>query len=475
MIRKLRRKFILIMMSTVTLLLTVIFFSLYYSARLNYENQGYEQLRAAARENLPTQMSPRSNPHQPESADAPGTIPPSDNAHDANNLHPLDSNPDSNSLSPSDEKALSQTPPSEEDSPEQRPDRNETPLLVIDQSMDGTLSVVKNQLVRFEAVDAEGLVALADAVGSPNGLISEQHLRFLKEDSTPGRSLRYVFADTSSEERSLHSQLIHSLVIGAAAFAAFFLFSILLSRWITAPVEEAWNRQNRFVADASHELKTPLTVILANIGLLAKSSADFTANDRTSLSHIQAEATRMKQLTESLLTLARSDSGQSVTDFRPLDLSYLTDSCILTFEPVAFEMGKTISSQISTDIYVNGDTEKLRRLITILLDNACKYSSPESEISISLERGQKESSLLKRNSPFALLTVTSEGTPLTDEEIEHIFLRFYHTDPSRGTISGYRLGLSIAQTIVDEHHGQIRAVSDGINRNTFSVSLPIEL
>ncbi len=446
MIQKLRRKFILIMMSTVTILLTVIFFSLYYSARLNYENQGYEQLRAASRESQPNQMAPHSNPRKP----------------------------DSDGLSPSDDGAFPQAPPSEEDAPEQRHNRDETPLLVIDQSMDGTLSIVKNQLVRFEEVDAQELVTLADAVGSPNGLISEQHLRFLKEDSTPGRSLRYVFADTSSEERSLHSQLIHSLVIGAAAFAAFFLFSILLSRWITAPVEEAWNKQNRFVADASHELKTPLTVILANIGLLTKSSADFTASDRASLSHIQAEATRMKQLTESLLTLARSDSGQSAADFQPLDLSYLTDSCILTFEPVVFEMGKTISSQISADIRVNGDTEKLRRLITILLDNACKYSNPQSEITVSLKRGQRENSLLKRNSPFALLTVTSEGTPLTDEEIEHIFLRFYRTDPSRGTIPGYGLGLSIAQTIVDEHHGQIRAVSDGISRNTCLVSLPME-
>ncbi|MCD8083600.1 MAG: HAMP domain-containing histidine kinase, partial [Clostridiales bacterium] len=207
------------------------------------------------------------------------------------------------------------------------------------------------------------------------------------------------------------------------------------------------------------------------VNLLLTSPSALSPEETGCVEHIRAEAERMKELTESLLTLARSDSGHSQTVFEPLDFSYLVTSSTLTFEPVAFEQGKTITGEIENGLTVTGDKDKLRRLVDILMDNACKYSVPGSEIRADLARspGGKRSGAAR----YLLLTVTSEGTPLTRDEIDHIFLRFYRTDPSRTAVPGYGLGLSIAQVIVREHGGEIQAFSDGASKNTFCVQLPL--
>ena len=173
----------------------------------------------------------------------------------------------------------------------------------------------------------------------------------------------------------------------------------------------------------------------------------------------------MKQLTENLLTLARGDCAGSppAESLVPVDFSFLTDSCISTFEPLAFEMGKSISGDVQPDVTVRGDEAKLRRLLSILLDNGCKYSRPDSCIQVQL----------KKEGQDALLTVTSAGTPLAPEELRQLFHRFYRADPSRGTVAGFGLGLSIAQSICGEHRGKITASTDGRESNTFSVRLPL--
>lgn len=147
----------------------------------------------------------------------------------------------------------------------------------------------------------------------------------------------------------------------------------------------------------------------------------------------------MKHLVESLLFLARSDSGQIPDAFRNFDLSYIINSSILAFEPVAFELGKEIRSQIENSIQLHGDDTRIRQLADILLDNACKYSADNTTITVRLTAA---------NAKEALLTVTSEGTPLSAYDIQHIFLRFYRADPSRSETSGHGLGLPIAQSIV---------------------------
>ena len=259
--------------------------------------------------------------------------------------------------------------------------------------------------------------------------------------------------------------MIHSSIIGACSFAVFFLFSILLSGWAVKPVEIAWQRQRQFVADASHELKTPLTVILSNADMLEKDRDIPKGQNRQRISHIKAESLRMKQLIESLLALARSDSGQESAVSAPVDLSFIVNSSLMAFEPLAFDMGKHITYDIEAALHVNGDDKKLRQLTDILLDNACKYSQDNGSICVTLK---------KASAKEALLTVSNEGAPLTKEEIKHLFLRFYRGDTARSNIPGYGLGLSIAQSIVSEHGGKIEASTDGFATNSFIVRLPIQ-
>lgn len=408
MIAKLRRQMIFMVMGVVTVLLMAIFLILYHSAVSGFETRSLEVLRSTLQQE---QM-------------------------------PMHGAGESTGL------------------PIRLAGREERPLLVLEKQTDGTIRILKNTLYTSEAPDTERLFSLAEVDRREFGKLSEEHLCFLKAHTAPDGSVRYAFSDTYSEEQSLQRQITVSLLIGAGAFLIFLIFAVWFSGWAVKPVEEAWNRQRRFAADASHELKTPLTVIMSNAGLIAASLKPTDSEDKRRIAYIQAEAGRMKQLVEELLFLARSDAERLTAEKTHLDLSFLIESCALNFEPVAFDQGKLIETDVEPDLMIDGEEAKLRQLAEILLDNACKYSEPGSMIRVSL----KQSSEKKLR-----FTVTSQGTPLTKEEQKQIFERFYRADPSRGKTGGYGLGLAIAQEITRMHGGKIWAESDGEKGNSFIV------
>ncbi len=220
-------------------------------------------------------------------------------------------------------------------------------------------------------------------------------------------------------------------------------------------MDKAWRQQRQFVADASHELKTPLSVIMANAQLL--SDPDRSEQEKARFGeHILATSYKMRELIERLLDLARADNAPEKTDFAPLDFSRLVSDALLPFEPVYFERGLTLCSEISDNISVNGSAAHLRQLVDILLDNAQKYSLVPGEVNITL-------SMHDRNK--CLLTVSNPGEPMTRDELKNIFKRFYRLDRSRtgGEQGGYGLGLSIAESVAAEHGGKIWAESaDGL-------------
>ena len=427
MITKLRRQMIFMVMGVVTVLLMAIFLILYHSAVSGFETRSVEALRGALQQ------------EQPQGHDAGDSTAPPEKSENKPDEVPMEPKPGT------------LTPPA---------GREDRPILVLEKRADGTISILKNTLYTLETPDTESLFALAEADNREYGKLPEEHLRFLKDHTAPDGTVRYAFGDTYSEEQSLHRQITASLLIGAGAFLIFLIFAVWFSGWAVKPVEEAWKRQRQFAADASHELKTPLTVILSNVGLIAASPELTDPEDKRRIGYIQAEAGRMKELVEELLFLARSDVGRLTAEKTHLDLSFLIESCALTFEPVAFEQGKLIETDVEPDLMIEGEEQKLKQLAEILLDNACKYSEPGSMIRVSL----KQSSEKKLR-----VTVTSQGTPLTKEEQKQIFERFYRADPSRGKTGGYGLGLAIAQEITRMHGGKIWAESDGEKGNSFIV------
>lgn len=290
------------------------------------------------------------------------------------------------------------------------------------------------------------------------GVIKEYKLRFYRSDTPSGWLL--VFGDISSELSTLNNLIQNCILIGLAGFLVFLGISILLAHWAVDPVEKAWQQQRQFVADASHELKTPLTVIMTNAELMQ--NPDYDEESRRGFSaSILVMSKQMRGLVEQMLELARADAVQSGVIFSPVDFSRLVSDALLPFEPVFFEKGLYLNSEISENIRVRGDASRLRQVVDILLDNAQKYSR---------EKGTTRVTLQAKGKRHCLLTVANEGEEIPEQDLKNLFKRFYRADKARSRTGSFGLGLSIAESIVSRHGGKIWAESRN-HVNSFFVEL----
>lgn len=298
-------------------------------------------------------------------------------------------------------------------------------------------------------------------------------LRFLVKTLPDKKEV--VFLESQAQSRFLAS-FARSLTLCLCLMVLFFLAARMLSRRIVLPVEDAFTKQKQFISDASHELKTPITVINANIDLLRAE-----IGENKWMDYIEAEGQRMNALITNLLTLSRvSSETPSAGDnahFCEFDLSSALLGTALSFESLAFEHGISYDVDIADNLHCTGCETEIRQLAAILLDNAMKYTFPNGSVQITLKSCAVSDghglSIGRRLRSSALLTVSNTGTEIPKEELEKIFDRFYRTDKSRNRASGgFGLGLAIAKSITEKHSGEIQVVSrDGWT--TFSVKLPI--
>lgn len=312
----------------------------------------------------------------------------------------------------------------------------------------------------YDLTDRDYLLELArDAMSAKRdtGKLADHDLRFFREEITAG--IRISFADMSHERQTMKSLVLGCAMVGLASLVGLFGISWLLARWAVRPVERAWQQQKQFVADASHELKTPLTVITTNAELLLQPEGD--AGDRQRFSaNILTMARQMRRLVEGLLELARGDNAGGNMPMAPLDLTALVEESCLIFEPLAFENGLGLETGLTPAVQVTGSIGHLRQVIEVLLDNAVKYAAAPGTIRVALSA----------QSGFCRLMVANPGPQIPKEELEKIFHRFYRGDQAR-TGGSFGLGLSIARSIVEAHRGRIWAESgEGVNR--FFVQLP---
>jgi signal transduction histidine kinase len=325
----------------------------------------------------------------------------------------------------------------------------------------GTITDQDTESVDITSDTLEDITAEVLAGGKEQGILSNPDLRYLVRTTPDGT--RIAFADRSSELSAMRLILLRLGLIGLCALGAFFGISVLLARIAVRPVEIAWEQQRQFLADASHELKTPLTVILANAGILAAHPQASVASQEKWLDGIQDEGGRMKKLIEDLLFLARADAARTPPVLTRVDFSDAVQSSALSFESVAYEKGVTLDTEVVPGLTVQGDAAQLRRLATILIDNACKYADGEKRVHL----------LLCPAGDFVRLRVENTGAAIAPEELPHLFERFYRTDRSRtqGKAGGFGLGLAIAASIVQTHHGTIQAQSEN-GLTSFTASIP---
>lgn len=320
-------------------------------------------------------------------------------------------------------------------------------------------------VIRYSADidDAVLLDAINQVLGSgrTSGELSQFNLRY--QTQALGMELRIAFADLTWARTAQQRQVFTAVLAWLAAMLAFFVVSLFLSKWLVRPVERSWRQQQQFIADASHELKTPLTVLLADADILLAHPEDTIGSQRKWVEYIQAEALRMKELVQDMLFLARSDGGGRPEQPRtPVALTDLCCGCMLSFEPVAFELGVTLRNSLAPQVSVLGVEADLRRLVTILLDNACKYSGTGGTVSLTLTAGEK-----------VVLAVHNTGDPIPAEAQAHLFERFYRADAARSRkAGGYGLGLAIAASIAESHRGKITVRSTAEDGTTFTVTLP---
>lgn len=239
-----------------------------------------------------------------------------------------------------------------------------------------------------------------------------------------------------------------------------FLLLIPLSKRAVRPFERNLARQQRFVTDASHELKTPLAIISANNELTEQLSGEtqWTRSTKTQIA-------RLNTLIRDLIDVTRASEAQDAATLPPLDLSVLASRTAEDFRPLADVAGKTLDARIEPDVWVKGNPESLERLMGLLLDNAVKHADEKGRIALSLDAQRRT----------ATLRVANPAAALSADDLEHVFDRFYRADRSRarakGSTGGYGIGLSVAQGLAERHGGKLTAAKEG-DDVVFTVTLP---
>ncbi len=324
--------------------------------------------------------------------------------------------------------------------------------------LDGDGDVVSVNTGKIAAVDTSAAIEYAQAVwnkGRESGFAGVyRYTSYAAEDGT-----HLIFLDCSRNLGTLRSFILIGVSVSGVGLVLVFLLLLLLSGHIVKPFSRNYEKQKRFITDAGHELKTPLTIIDADAEIL-----EMDLGENEWLTDIRAQIKRLTDLTNGLVLLARMDEEQPKLQMIDFPVSEVVEEAVQPFFALAKTRGKHLTAAIAPMLSMRGDQGAICRLVTILLDNAVKYSDPEGRISLGLER-QKNN---------LVLTVFNTAPQVERESLAHLFDRFYRADQSRNSgTGGYGLGLSIASAIVSAHRGRIGATTkDGVSLQ-ITVTLPL--
>ena len=287
--------------------------------------------------------------------------------------------------------------------------------------------------------------------GNERGWISNYRYKVFSSDNGYG----VVFVDGSmSRSATMQSMTIAGVVLLVCA-ALVLVLIFLLSKKAVKPIADSYEKQKQFVTDANHELKTPLTLIMANVEI-----AELELGKNEWLDDIRSEGHRMSELVSQLVALSRMDEKEELDNVTEVFLGDLVSDTVSEFEPLAKNREKTISLNIDKNVTYFGDEGLLQRLVGVLMDNAVKYCDSNGEISVTLRRGRR-----------VVLTVENTYAAVDEIELDRLFDRFYRADKARKFTGGYGVGLSMAKSIAEKHKGEITVYKKDSTHIGFKVVL----
>ncbi|MCI9081994.1 MAG: HAMP domain-containing histidine kinase [Lachnospiraceae bacterium] len=280
----------------------------------------------------------------------------------------------------------------------------------------------------------------------PSGFLS--CYRYLIKTSADGSHI--IFLDCSRNLDTFRSFLLTSILVSLTGLCSVLGLVFFFSKIVMRPISESYEKQRRFITDAGHELKTPVTIINANREILELENGE---NEWTK--GIQKQTSKLADLTNQLIFLSRMEESEHQLQKIDFCISDLVEETIQSFQAPAATQNKAFSTHVTPFLSYCGNEASIRQLISLLLDNAVKYSPPQSQIEVTLEKRGKN----------ICFTVYNPTESISHENLSHLFDRFYRTDTSRNSeTGGYGIGLSIARAITDAHKGKISAESkDGVS------------
>lgn len=283
-------------------------------------------------------------------------------------------------------------------------------------------------------------------------------------EATGRNDIQIIFLDITESSSTLNQLLATLTLVGLIMLLIIFAISWYFANKSIKPIAEAWNKQRQFVADASHELKTPLTIINANTEAMLANGKDTVDKQSKWIGYIQDETNRMGKLVNDLLYLARAEDMAAKIEHVPFNISDIVNETVISMEAVIYEKNIDLNVSIEDGLIINGDSAKFKQVIMILLDNAIKYTEIPGTIDVELKKGNKK----------AYLSVTNTGKGISEKNLPRIFDRFYREDKVRNSEDkSYGLGLSIAKTVVERMGGKISVRSD--EKNTiFTIILKLK-
>ena len=297
-------------------------------------------------------------------------------------------------------------------------------------------------LERIAAVDEDTAEEYAKKISTKSGETGFEGIyRYRVTETDDG--IKYVFLDCRREISNFRTVLVTTVSVSLLGLAAVLVLVVIFSRMVFRPVEESIQKQKRFITDASHELKTPLTIIDANTEVLEMESGESQWTKST-----RKQIQRLTGLVQQLVTLSRLDEEKGLQDIAEFNLSEAIADGVQPYEALAQTKGKNLVLEIEKNIFYAGDEKSVRQLTGILMDNAVKYSSEKGNIRL----------ILKKKGKKILLEVYNDADELPQGKLDVLFERFYRLDSSRNSgTGGSGIGLSVAKAIVQAHKGKITA------------------